>query len=116
MSQDQRRAIRHDVRQPVPVTDTMTGDTVGFVANISETGMLLNAGTALREDALYQLHFRLHDNGGKEYAFNVGSHLLWLSAANTPGQYWAGLHFIAISDEQIESLRRWSASMANKAG
>lgn len=108
-----RRAVRHRVARPVPVTDAMTGEVVGRIANVSETGMLLNASAPLVEDALYQLRFQPHP-GGED--IELGAHLLWLGAAHTPGQSWAGLNFLAMPPLQLQALRRWLAMLESDPG
>ncbi len=104
MIHDARRAPRRHVSDVVPVIDTMTDGVVGQLGNLSETGMLLIASAPLLEDALYQLRFHL---SGRGQALNVGVHLLWSVAANTPGQSWCGFRFLTISDEQRAFIRDW---------
>lgn len=104
MIQDSRRAPRRHVADSVPVIDTMTDEVVGQLGNLSESGMLLIATAPLVEDGLYQLRFHL---GGRGQAINVGLHLLWSVAANTPGQSWCGFRFLTISDEQRGLIRDW---------
>jgi hypothetical protein len=38
---------------------------------------------------------------------DVGAHLIWVGSANTPGQSWAGLRFLTISEEHLVTLRHW---------
>ena len=80
-----RRARRRKVADTILVTDAMTDSVIGRIGNLSETGMLLIASAPLVEDALYQLRFHLHDTRGRESAFEVGAHLLWLDRASAPG-------------------------------
>jgi hypothetical protein len=109
MSQrESRRAERYPVAQPVTVVDTMTGHTIGRIANISESGMLLIANTELVEDALYQLQFQPSHGA----AIDVGAHLLWNSPASTPGQSWAGVRFLTVSASHREALRHWLGALA----
>lgn len=120
MSQDARRAARRNVQELVPVTDTMTEQTLGRLGNVSETGMLLIADTPVREDTLYQLRFQIRDAQGRAYGqtIDVGAQVLWCGQANTPGQTWAGLRFLTISAEHRLQLRTWieSDSAGGKAG
>lgn len=105
---ESRRAERYPVTQPVTVVDTMTGEAIGRIGNISESGMLLIANTELVEDALYQLQFRPSQGA----AIDVGVHLMWNSPASTPGQSWAGLRFLTVSAGHREALRHWLAALA----
>ena len=104
MGIESRRQPRRAVSGIVEVIDTMTDGVVGQLGNLSETGMLLIASAPLLEDALYQLRFHL---SGRGQALNVGVHLLWSVAANTPGQSWCGFRFLTISDEQRAFIRDW---------
>ncbi|AKC86137.1 PilZ domain-containing protein [Pseudoxanthomonas suwonensis] len=104
MIHDARRAPRRHVTDSVPVIDTMTDGIVGQLGNLSESGMLLIASAPLVEDGLYQLRFHL---GGRSSPINVGVHVLWSVAANTPGQSWCGFRFLTISEEQRAHIREW---------
>ena len=107
MIHDARRAPRRHVSEVVPVIDTMTDTVIGQLGNLSESGMLLGASAPLLDDALYQLRFELPDRTGKMVAIDVGAHLIWIGSANTPGQSWAGLRFLTISEAHLALLRQW---------
>jgi hypothetical protein len=59
------------------------------------------------DDALYQLRFEIPDRTGRTVKLDVGAHLIWVGSANTPGQSWAGLRFLTISEEHLVTLRHW---------
>ncbi len=103
-----RRAPRRNPNGAIAVNDMMTGQTIGLVGNVSETGMLLVASEPMREDALYQLQFTLPGSStAREVAIDVGAHLLWTGAAHTPGQSLAGLRFLTLSPTHLAALRDW---------
>lgn len=104
---DTRRAPRRQVSDLVPVTDQMRDSVVGRLGNVSETGMLMLASAALRDDALYQLRFPLPLADGSSEWIDVGVHLLWSEPAHAPGQSWAGFRFLTLSREHRQLLRRW---------
>lgn len=104
---DTRRAPRRQVSDLVPVTDQMRDCVVGRLGNVSETGMLMLASAALRDDALYQLRFPLPSAEGRSELIDVGVHLLWSEPAHAPGQSWAGFRFLTLSREHRQLLRRW---------
>ena len=106
MGIESRRKPRRTVPDMVEVVDTMTGEVVGYVGNVSVGGMLLIASVPLVEDALYQLRFHLGARG-MGAPVNVGVHLLWSVDANTPGQSWCGFRFLTISDDQRGHIRDW---------
>ena len=102
-----RRAKRRKVADTVIVVDTMVDAVVGRLGNLSETGMLLMANTAMQEDALYQFRFNLNDPQGREAPIEVGAHLLWQDAAHASGQRWSGFRFITVPDDHMKQLREW---------
>ncbi|XFC40352.1 PilZ domain-containing protein [Stenotrophomonas indicatrix] len=104
---DTRRAPRRQVSDLIPVTDQMRDSVVGRLGNVSETGMLMLASAALRDDALYQLRFPLPLADGRSELIDVGVHLLWSEPAHAPGQSWAGFRFLTLSREHRQLLRRW---------
>ena len=52
MNTESRRAERRNVQETISVSDTMTGQVVGRLGNLSESGMLLGASAPLLDDAL----------------------------------------------------------------
>lgn len=108
MTEEFRRAPRHSTPEDIDVVDTMTDRVIGRLGNLSETGMLLISGSALVDDALYQLHFHLPDDNRGE-PIEVGAHLLWQNLASAPGQAWAGFRFITLTDASQARLRGWLA-------
>lgn len=107
MSEEYRRATRHPIPDTIQVIDTMTERVVGRLGNLSETGMLVIAGTPMTDDALYQLRFGLSHAGAPHEEIEVGAHLLWQHHASAPGQSWAGFRFITLSDAHEDTLRGW---------
>ena len=101
-----RRARRRKAPETILVVDAMTERVVGRIGNLSETGMLLMAGTPLVDDALYQFRFSLPTASG-EATIEVGAHLLWMDQASAPGQVWAGFRFIGMTEQQAGPLRGW---------
>jgi len=112
---DTRRAPRRQVSDLVPVTDQMRDSVVGRLGNVSETGILMLASAALRDDALYQLRFPLPLADGRSEWIDVGVHLLWSEPAHAPGQSWAGFRFLTLSREHRQLLRRWIGEDSDEA-
>lgn len=106
MTTDFRRAKRRKVHG-IEVVDTMTAQTVGYLSNLSETGMLLILGTPLVPDALYQMRFTLPRDDVPSRAVEVGAHELWSDEAAAPGQVWTGFRFIDVSPEDVAYIRDW---------
>ena len=107
MIQEFRRARRRKVADTITVVDTMTDEAVGRLGNLSETGMLLIANTALVDDALYQLRFELGDERSRHVPIEVGAHMLWTDRATAPGQFWTGLRFICVTEDALTTIRAW---------
>lgn len=107
MNTEYRRAKRRKVGYNVDVVDTMTGQVVGKLSNLSETGMLLILGAPLTADALYQFRFRLSDETGASRQVEVGAHELWSDEATAPGQVWTGFRFIDVAPEDVAFIRGW---------
>ena len=101
-----RRAKRRKVGD-IDVIDTMTGQSVGKLSNLSETGMLLILGQPIISDALFQLRFTLTSENGRSRNVDVGAHALWSDDAAAPGQVWTGFRFITVPQEQMLELRNW---------
>ena len=106
MNTDFRRARRRKVHG-IEVTDTMTGEMVGYLSNLSETGMLLILGRALNSDALHQMRFTLPRDDAPTRPVEVGAHELWVDDAAAPGQVWTGFRFIDVSPEDVAYIRDW---------
>lgn len=105
--EEARRSRRRRVDARVQVLDSMTGQPIGQLGNLSESGMLLLASAPLREDCLYQLGFSLPDLFGRPVQFEIGAHLLWVNPINAPGQAWMGFRFLSIEDRPLDRLREW---------
>ena len=113
MSSELRRRRRWHVAEAIEVVDAMSDEVIGRIGNLSETGMLLIASVPLREEALYQIRFRLPDAAaGALHDYEVGAHLLWIDQAGGSGLAWVGLRFIAVPADQARRLAAWIAADA----
>jgi hypothetical protein len=101
-----RRAKRRKVGD-IDVMDTMTGQSIGKLSNLSETGMLLILGQPIISDALFQLRFTLTSENGSSRSVDVGAHELWSDEAAAPGQVWTGLRFVDVGPEDVAFIREW---------
>ena len=108
-----RHKPRRDVEARIEVTDCMTGQVVGRIGNLSESGMLLlvdtplQAEAPLRAEALYQLQFDLASVVAGTDPVRVGAQVLWLDSSDGQGRTWAGLHFIHLPAGQRRRLQAW---------
>ncbi|HWG10316.1 MAG TPA: PilZ domain-containing protein [Rhodanobacteraceae bacterium] len=106
-SSEQRRATRKHATDPIEVVDALTGESLGRVGNLSRDGMMLIGRRKLNDDALYQVRFHLPGSGAKPHPLEAGVHEQWSEPAAVPGQHWAGLRIIALSDADAQVLSQW---------
>ena len=81
---EHRRSKRRDPEIPVQVVNTMSGEPIGQIGNLSPDGMMLIANRELRADALYQFSFPLPIHNHAPIEIEVGMHEQWWTAASTP--------------------------------
>ena len=107
MNDERRSAPRKPTSIPIEVTDSITGESIGRVGNLSRTGMMLICHHPLRDDALYQLRFQLPNPQGPIDEIEAGVHTMRTDQAATHGYQWSGLRNISISGAAAASLDRW---------
>lgn len=107
---EHRRNQRKRAHRAIPVTDTITGQPIGHIGNLSTDGMLLISSRRLGEDALFQFSFDLPASTAQSTRpIQVGVHEQWAEAANVPGQFWSGFRIIDISPADFDVLNNWIA-------
>lgn len=104
---EQRRATRKTALDPIEVSDALTGENMGRIGNLSRNGMMLIGRRMLTPDALYQVRFQLRDRDGRMHLLEAGVHEQWSEPAAVPGQHWAGLRIIALSEGDDAVLGEW---------
>jgi hypothetical protein len=114
MSSEYRRARRRKVEDNIDVLDTMTDTVIGYVSDLSETGMLLILSQPLVSDALYQVRFALPGADQRRRVIELGAHELWSDQASAPGQVWTGFRFIDISADDLAFIRAWVLAPGSK--
>lgn len=102
-----RRNKRRKVEDALPVVDTMTGQQIGRVGDLSVDGMMLIAENRVRDNALYQLSFHLPDTRGLPVPIEIGVHEQWTAPSSLPGQYWTGLRIIDIAPRDLDVIDGW---------
>lgn len=102
-----RRARRRNVNASVPVTDAIADKPIGSIGNLSRTGLMLISSQPLHDDGVYQLSFKLPDADGRTRTLEIGMQQQWSDTPATPGQYWTGLRFIDVSDDDDAVLEDW---------
>jgi hypothetical protein len=107
MNDERRSAPRKPSPAQIEVVDSISGEAIGRVGNLSRTGMMLICHRPLRDDALYQLRFRLPDQRGVQAEIETGVHTMWTELAATNGYQWSGLRIISISGSAASALDTW---------
>ncbi len=102
-----RRNKRRKVEDALPVVDTMTGQHIGRVGDLSVDGMMLIAESRPRDNALYQVSFHLPDTRGLPVPIEIGVHEQWTAPSALPGQYWTGFRIIDISPRDLDVIDGW---------
>ncbi len=109
-SKDQRRHERKPVHADIQVFDLVSGQLLGRLVNLSESGFMLMGQTRIPKDRLYQL--RLHsDASAQESDLLIGAESLWTQDAEEEGAYWSGFHIIDMREDVPDRLRDLLASL-----
>ena len=109
MNKDHRRLRRRKAAYPITVIDTMTREALGTVVDLSESGLMIVAPTALCADALFQCELHFPPGSGVDGILNTGLHELWSRPEPGSGRTLIGFRIIDISNDDKLRLRRWVA-------
>lgn len=108
---EHRRSQRKRAHHAIQVIDSISGQQVGHIGNLSIDGMLLITSRKMPEDALFQFQFELPSGAAaKAHSLELGVHEQWSEAANVPGQYWSGFRIIDIGPDDYNVLYDWVMS------
>lgn len=113
MNDERRNAPRKPPSVPIQVVDTVSGQAIGRVGNLSRNGMMLICRTPLHDGALYQLRFELPGPGGTNQPVEAGVHTMWTDMAATTGHQWSGVRIISISGAAGALLDTWLGRSAD---
>jgi len=108
LSRERRRAFRVPVQAPVEIRLPDGAKADGILLDLSETGMDLLTPEAQSPATLLGFHFQLPDG-----ALEIEAHgqVAW---ANPNGQ--TGVHFLDVSEEVRNELKKWLNAAATSAG
>ena len=100
VKKEQRGARRINPAKPILVKNYVSGDPIGSIVNLSETGMMLTTRDDFRDHQVFQTRFWLdHEN-----EIMVGIENLWLDRQSS-GMVIAGFIIIDISKEDQQKLK-----------
>jgi len=101
---ERRRATRKPVADRLSVADSMTGEVIGVIGNLSHDGMLMILNRPVQANTLYQVQFVIPD-GVSNAPIEVGIHEQWIEPTeNGGGEYWGGFRIIDIAPADRERL------------
>ena len=83
----------------------MTGLSLGQVIDLSESGMMISAETAVCTDALFQCEIQF--SRGIETPVKVGIHELWSTIDADSGATLIGFRFIDIGKDDRRRINSW---------
>ena len=106
---DLRRFPRSAPSAPVRVYDEISEQMIGWLGNISASGLMLISEAPLEEDLMLQIMLDLPSGDGAQ-RLRLGAQTLWCSPANVVGRYWTGLEIVDVSEQDLAVLRRLAAS------
>ncbi len=91
---------RKRVNEKIEVVDNNTGTRLGFLVNISATGLMLLSDTALSPNQLFQLSLVPPSPLGGVATVDFGAECLWAQDSDSDGSpCWAGFQIIDISEQ-----------------
>ena len=108
-----RRSARRQVADALQVVDSISGQPLGRIGDLSADGMLLVGQRTLAEQHVWQVRFPLPGHG--EHRIEVGIQCLWSVPATGEHHQFSGFHFISISPQDQELLDAWVAQDAAKS-
>ena len=116
---EQRRAQRKRANYTVAVNDVINDRQLGFLGNLSTTGLLLIGAETPRSEAVYQVSLNLPGlafpaTGGSPLSIELGIQEQWHDEAATPGQVWSGFRIVSISPADAALLDAWLALPGGK--
>jgi hypothetical protein len=107
MVEDSRRLKRRKPDTSIQVVDCMTLQPIGFIADLSEVGMMVTSVRGVKSDGLYQCEIRFQPSSGIDKCILVGVHELWSANNARTGEDEAGFRFIDINPDDRLWLRAW---------
>lgn len=113
MTQSEYRAApRRDVPPGTDVIDTMTGQAIAQLHDLSSNGLRISGNRLLKVEALYQLRFHIDeikgDDGNRGSAVECAAQVLWVRADGVSGLYITGLRIILMGTHVAESIEAWA--------
>ena len=103
-TKEQRLSKRITPTQKVTIENTLTGETLGTVSNINETGFMIYGKNTLEEEGVYQLQLVLSQAVEGRFHVVFGGECLWTKQGDG-GEQWAGIQIIDIAEDDALCLK-----------
>lgn len=107
MGHAKRRSVRKKAAQAIVVSNSMTGESMGRIGNLSNDGMMLIASKHISEEYYFQVSFPLINKANQARKLEVGVQCLWSEQARSANSHWAGFRIIDIGDADLAYLKVW---------
>jgi hypothetical protein len=107
MGHAQRRSVRKKAAQAIVVSNSMTGESMGRIGNLSNDGMMLIASKHIHEEYYFQISFPLTNKALQSRKLEVGVQCLWTEQSRSANSHWAGFRIIDIADTDQAFLKIW---------
>jgi len=102
--QNKRFSIRKRPNESIAIFDVNTGQTLGYLANISMGGLMLIGSISTAPGSLFQLQMPLSTPIDDTNSIEFGVESLWCLRAKDTCSYWTGLQIIDISDSASDTI------------
>jgi hypothetical protein len=107
MSQAKRRSVRKRAAQAIVVSNSMNGESMGRIGNLSLDGLMLIASKPVIEEHYFQFSFPLTLRNGAAHKLEIGVQCLWAEQSRSANAHFAGFKIIDIADADIPPLKIW---------
>jgi len=85
----ERRIERHQLPYFLKVFNRITGKPIGYLGNVSESGLMLISQLPMLVGADFELQLKIPSSGGSQLV-NIEANCMWCSEDMTPGHYDSG--------------------------
>lgn len=107
MSVSKRRSVRKRAALAIMVSNSMTGDSMGRIGNLSLDGLMLIASKPVSEEHYFQISFAVTTRNHPSHKLELGVQCLWAEQSRSANAHFAGFKIIDIADADVPVLRLW---------
>lgn len=104
----ERRIERHQLPYFLKVFNRHTDQPMGYLGNVSETGLMLISQLPLLVGPVFALQLKVPGDDGALQLIDLDAHCLWSHEDATPGNYDSGFKLVATPpeyDQLVHALR-----------